>query len=188
MISTKTTLLAVTPALLALLVACSSPSKPGGSGGDETSSGSSSGAGGGCQPYQVPAGTDLTTPTVSLQMDVVANVFNSNCGLSTCHGTPGTSTGNLFLGSEAASGSDSATVRTGLVGVASGELPSMPYVTAGDATKSYLMHKMDGDQCQYDDQCVKPSCLADMPNGGATLPVATRDIVRRWIAQGALDN
>jgi hypothetical protein len=178
------------PALLAFLLACSSPSTTGGSGGGaEAGSSSASGAGGGgCPLYQVPAGTDLTTPAVSLKTDVM-QVFNANCGAAACHGSATMGMGGLFLGSETAMGSDAAQVRTGLVGVLTEELTTMPYVTAGDPTKSYLMHKMDGDQCHFDAQCAGGTCLVEMPNGlGTTLPVATRDIVRRWIAQGAADN
>ncbi len=182
MIVSKTTRLGAASALLGFLVACSSASGSGGAGGN-------SGIGASCQAYQVPAGTSLTTPTVSLRTDVM-NVFNSNCGAATCHGNGDSamSTGELFLGAESAAGSDAATVRAGIVGKMGDELASMPLVTAGNPTMSYLMHKMDGDQCQYDAQCAGGTCLADMPNGGLSLPVTTRDIVRRWIAQGALDN
>jgi hypothetical protein len=188
LIWTKTTRFAAAPALLCVLLsgllACSSPSKGDGTGGSGT--GGSSGVGGGCEAYEVPAGTDLTTPTVSLQNDVMP-IFNGNCGSMMCHGGEG-APGVLFLGAESAAGSDFSTVRMGLVGVFAMELPKMPYVTADAPVTSYLMHKLDGDQCQYDSSCAGGSCLADMPNGGATLPVATRDTVRRWIAQGALDN
>ena len=152
-----------------LLLACS-----GGGGG-----GSGDGS---CQPYVVPAGTDLMTPAVTFSTNVMGQVFVNNCGTSSCHGDkPGM--GGLFLGASAA---DAATVYAEIVGKNSSELTSMPFVTAGDPSKSYLMHKMDGDQCQFDAECVAPSCLAAMPNGATMLlPVAYRDIVRRWIAQGA---
>jgi hypothetical protein len=184
LIWTKTTRLAAAAALLCGLLACSSPGKSDGNGGG--SSTSSAGTGGGCEAYQVPAGTDLTTPTVSLQNDVM-QIFNGNCGASACHGMTNVP-GGLFLGAESAAGSDFSTVRSGLVGVPAIELGTMPYVTASTPEKSYLMHKLDGDQCQYDSMCASGSCLATMPNGGTQLPVATRDTVRRWIAQGALDN
>jgi hypothetical protein len=136
----------------------------------------------------VPAGTDLTTPSVSLKSDVMP-VFNANCGSASCHGDASASAGGLFLGSETAAGADASKVRMGLVGVNGNELTAIPLVTAGDATKSFLMHKMDGDQCLYDAQCVGHSCLAQMPNGlGHPLAAATRDTVRRWIAQGAKDD
>jgi hypothetical protein len=138
-----------------------------------------------CPAYQVPAGTDLTTPIVSFKTDVMP-IFNANCGASSCHGAATSTPGFIFLGSEAAAGSDASTVAAGLVGKFASELSAIPIVTAGDPTKSYIMHKLDGDQCLYDSQCVGGSCLAEMPNGlGHPLAATTRDVVRRWIAQGA---
>ena len=162
---------------------------PDGGGGGADSGGSSDGGGGGsCPPYMVPPGTNLTTPVVSFKNDVM-RVFNNSCDLVACHGTQTNPQGGLFLGAEAAMRADAAMVHAGIVGKASAELPSMPFITAGDPSKSYLMHKMDGDQCAFDNQCVNKSCQALMPSGGSqVLPVAIRDTVRRWIAQGAANN
>ncbi len=180
-----------------LLSACSGASATGtgGEAGAATSSTSGSasggvggGGGGSCPLYLVPAGTDLMSPTVTFKADVM-HVFNANCGATSCHGTTMNPTGTLFLGTEAAAGSDASTVYAKLVGPKSVELTSMPYVTPGDPSKSYLMHKIDGDQCAFDPHCVGGTCLAVMPNGlGQPMPVATRDTVRRWIAQGAKDD
>jgi hypothetical protein len=82
----------------------------------------------------------------------------------------------------------------GLVGVKSTEDLSMNLVTAGDPAQSFLMHKMDGDQCTLVSQCMmgnsfRPNCGVFMPYQAPTLlDVPTRDTVRRWIAQGAKDN
>jgi hypothetical protein len=133
------------------------------------------------------SGTDLTQPVVSFKTDVMV-IFNDNCGSSTCHGTTMSPSGALFLGALSATGGDASAVYAALVGPKSGELLSMPFVTPGDPSKSYLMHKVDGDQCHFDAECVGQSCLAAMPNGGQTMPVSRRDTVRRWIAQGAKDN
>jgi hypothetical protein len=135
----------------------------------------------------VPSGTDLKTPVESFKDDVMP-IFDANCGSSSCHGSAAAPTGGIFLGASTANGSDSAEVYVGLVGPGSEELPSMPYVTPGAPSLSYLQHKLDGDQCHYDAECAGESCVAAMPNGGMLLPVATRDVVRRWIAQGAKDN
>jgi hypothetical protein len=160
-----------------LAVACSS-----GTSGDGTGTGGESGS---CQPYVVPAGTDLTTPAVTFKAQVMGTVFLNNCGTSACHGAmPGM--GGMFLGVTAA---DAPTVYAGIVGKASSELPTMPFITAGDPEKSYLMHKMDGDQCQFDHECTTENCLAVMPSGATMpLPVTYRDLVRRWIAQGAMND
>jgi hypothetical protein len=143
------------------------------------------GGGGTCPLYVVPSTTDLTTPSVSFKNDVM-KLFNNNCGLSTCHGTTMMPMGGLFLGAESAKGADAATVYAGLVGPISQELPTMPFITPGDPSKSYLMHKIDGDQCAFENECEGGQCMSLMPSGGAMLlPVGTRDTIRRWIAQGA---
>ena len=82
---------------------------------------------------------------------------------------------------------DAAAVHRDIVGVPSRVLETMPLVTAGDPAKSFLMHKMDGDQCAFD--CGENSCGSLMPEDGSKpLPVLNRDTIRRWIAQGAQDN
>ena len=65
----------------------------------------------------------------------------------------------------------------------------MSFVTPGDPARSYLMHKLDGDQCQFNTLCTAADCQHAMPSDLEVLiPVAERDIVRRWIAQGARAN
>jgi hypothetical protein len=64
----------------------------------------------------------------------------------------------------------------------------MNYVAAGDLAGSYLLHKMDGDQGQFDAKCAGGTCQSSMPQGSDILPADKRDVVRRWIAQGAQDN
>jgi hypothetical protein len=138
-------------------------------------------------PYTPPGTTDLTTPAMSFKTDVMP-VFAANCASSSCHGIADSPRGGLFLGAQLAKGADASTVRAGLVGKASGQLPTMPFVTAGDPGSSYLMHKLDSDQCMYETSCVGHDCLKTMPYDTASLEVTTRDIVRRWIAQGAAAN
>jgi hypothetical protein len=142
-----------------------------------------------CTAHQVPASTDLTTPKVSFANDV-APIFARSCALggATCHGTPKGATGIVFLGL-VDGGVPASTIRSGLVGVLTSVLHSMSYVTPGDPSQSFLMHKMDGDQCLFDSQCVGKYCGMLMPQTADTpLEVDTRDTVRRWIVQGALDN
>jgi hypothetical protein len=133
----------------------------------------------------VPAGTDLTTPKVTFSGDVLP-VLERSCGLSdSCHGSP--NNGRVFLGSTAVNATPSS-VRAGIVNVASIDLTSMPYVKPGDLENSFLMHKMDGDQCRFDAQCSGGTCQTSMPQNLPLLDVTTRDVVRRWIAQGANDD
>jgi hypothetical protein len=143
-------------------------------------------AGPACVAYD--AGTFDRVPPVSLKTDVMQGVFAKSCSLSTsCHGAPTGSQQGLFLGKPSLDGGDSAAVRATLVG-ASTELPGWQVVTPGDPGKSYLMHKIDGDQCLFDTQCTGGSCTGSMPSGSELLPVSRRDVVRLWIAQGAQDN
>lgn len=131
-----------------------------------------------CQDFVPAPGFDLQTPKVSFATDV-APIFRQSCAFSTCHGASSGPANGAYLGS------DLARVHAGLVDKASSELPTMPLVTAGDPRQSYLMRKLDGSQCLLDAECKGGSCADTMPRGGQPLPVETRDVVRRWIAQGA---
>jgi len=137
-----------------------------------------------CMPYMPPSGTDLMTPTVSFKTDVMP-VFLASCASTSCHGLASSPKGNLFLGAKA---TDAATVYGNLVAKPSAQLPSMPFITANDATSSYMMHKLDADQCMFKTECVGHDCLQPMPYDTGSLAVDTRDTVRRWIAQGAPQN
>jgi hypothetical protein len=137
-----------------------------------------------CMAYMPPPTTDLMTPTVSFKTDVMP-VFTKNCSSSSCHGIADSPRGDLFLGAQLAKGSDASTVYASLVGKPSSQLAAMPYVTAGDPANSYLMHKLDADQCMFETACVGHDCQQSMPYATSALPVETRDVVRRWIAQGA---
>jgi hypothetical protein len=172
--------------LVGALLGCASSSPA--SGGGTT---------GGCPRYVSNA--DLSTPTVSFETDVMIPIFQTSCAArgSTCHGDPGVvASARPFLGNPAGP-PDAGTVASvveGLVGVKSSEDPSMNLVTAGDPAKSFLMHKMDGDQCTLIAECMvpgsyRPNCGVFMPYQAASiLDVGERDVVRRWIQQGARGN
>lgn len=144
------------------------------------------GGGPACKAYVVPAGTDLMTPAVSFKTDVLP-IFQNSCAFSACHASMSGANNGVYLGELNKAPTNSATVVTGLM-KPSQWLPSMPYVTAGNPSQSFLMHKMDGDQCTLDKMCTNMTCQGSMPQGDAILPLANRDKVRRWIAQGAKDN
>jgi hypothetical protein len=131
-----------------------------------------------CDDDQPPASFDPSTPAVSFSRDVMA-VFTQSCAFSTCHGSGVGPANGVFLGRDAPK------VHAAIVGVAGAELPSMPFVTPGKPRESYLMRKIDGSQCALDAQCTGGSCQGSMPKNSDLLDPATRDIVRRWIAQGA---
>jgi len=155
-----------------------------------------------CAAYTVPAGTDLTTPSVSFRNDVLP-IMAVTCALSNCHGFPGApQTEGLVLGvadggltdDDAGDAGGSPTPGTpsaiiaNVVGVTSKELSQMKRVTAGDPAKSYLMHKVDGDHCLFDAQCTDGDCGKQMPQSSDALSETSRLVIRRWITQGALDN
>ncbi|HEY3816609.1 MAG TPA: hypothetical protein VGL81_05535 [Polyangiaceae bacterium] len=138
---------------------------------------------------------DLTTPTVSFAMDIVP-IFQPSCAIagSTCHGTPDVATTQArpYLGNFDG-GTDASEVVQGLVSVLSNEDPTMNTVAPGDPVNSFLMHKLDGDQCTLANACASSKtqytdCGQQMPYSSPPLDEATRDIVRRWIAQGAKNN
>jgi hypothetical protein len=86
------------------------------------------------------------------------------------------------------------TIIDGLVGVKSTEDLSMNLITAGDPSQSFLMHKLDDDQCTLISECMvgpsfRANCGVFMPyQFPDVLDVATRDVIRRWIKQGARNN
>ena len=137
------------------------------------------GNGGSCQDYTPPTTFDAQTPAVSFARDVMP-IFGKSCGFSTCHGSTSGDANGVFLG-----GQDAARVHGGLVGVASTRLPAMSLVKAGDPRESFLLRKMDASHCTLDAQCERGSCGDSMPRNEPVLSVETRDVVRRWIAQGA---
>ena len=65
----------------------------------------------------------------------------------------GCSASTVVSGSCSLAGDETQLVYSGLVGKDASvpvEENCMPYVTAGDPTRSYLMHKLDGDMCVVD--------------------------------------
>jgi hypothetical protein len=150
----------------------------------------------GC-PTPTPPATDLTTPTVSFKTDVVP-LMQMSCSLSsTCHSTkPPGGPSLLYLGGSLTTAPDPSGILAATVNVKSVELPTMNYVTPGEPTQSYLMLKMDGSFCGLTSMCTSnplPMCGVVMPMAGCALEATNggpnpRDVVRRWIAQGAMDN
>ena len=158
------------PLLLAVLAACSN-------GNDASVDGGGPAV---CTPYTVPAGTDLKNPTVSFENDVMP-IFKLSCAFSSCHGAAVGRNQGVFLGQ------DKARVHQNLINTKA-QVSSLSYVVPGDPAQSFLMHKVDGDQCTLKDTCTGGKCGDSMPQGGGLMSVANRDAIRRWIAQGAPNN
>ena len=168
---------------LGILVGCSSGS-----------SAADAGVSGGCPAYVSNA--DLASPATSFSRDVMP-IFTANCavGGASCHGDPSVVAQERPLlgveGSDASVPDAAAAIVAGLVGVKSKEDLSMDLVAPGDPEQSFLMHKMDGDQCRFIAQCMvagsfRPNCGVFMPyQAPSVIGASERDVVRRWITQGA---
>lgn len=69
-----------------------------------------------------------------------------------------------------------------IVNVPAVELGTMDRIEPSNPSLSYLIHKIDGTQGTVG------GSGARMPSGSPQLPLQTRNMVRRWVANGALNN
>jgi hypothetical protein len=140
-------------------------------------------------------------PSVSFQTDVIP-VFVASCAFNGCHNDP-SGKPLEFLAEHLDGGPPvfAQQVYDGIVGKPSVEDPSMPFVTPGDPSKSFLMRKMDDDLAGLAAQCAPnnpltqssqnqmvPACGVSMPSQLPILEANRRDTVRSWIQQGAKNN
>jgi parallel beta-helix repeat protein len=117
--------------------------------------------------------TSSTTSTTALfTWTQVQGMFATQC--ASCH-TSGSNGGLTGL-------NDYNTGYTNTVNVASTELPSMDRIELGDATLSYLMHKLDGTHI------TAGGSGSQMPLGGPFFSQSDRDGIRAWINSGAPQN
>jgi hypothetical protein len=140
---------------------------------------------GGCGGGSSTSGNDTgaVTSAVSFRADI-APVFVKSCATdSGCHGAADGS--NVYLAGPPA---DSTRVLGLLVNKPSLELAVMPYITPGDPTESFLMHKLDGDLPSLSACASSNICGSSMPKDQPSLDQATRDKIRNWIKQGAKDD
>ena len=131
---------------------------------------------------------DAAAPTTSFELDVVP-ILQGSCAIATCH-KAGTNAGGLGLGPPRADGPPSAAERAAIHAALlelSNAAPTLPHVTPGDPSRSFLMIKLDGCQSDLGLDCELRKCGDPMPRNAAQLPLETRDVVRRWIVQGAPD-
>lgn len=101
--------------------------------------------------------------------EIQANVFAPNCATSGCH-----------LGAGAPQGLrlDEANSYGLLVGIASSQVSSTLRVAPGDPDNSYLVQKLEG----------TASVGAQMPLNAPPIEQASIDVIRQWIADGAIDD
>lgn len=99
---------------------------------------------------------------------IQSNIFNLNCALSGCH-----------LGSNPASGLNLSEGNAfgNIVGVPSQEVPSLQRVKPNSPDSSYLVWKIEGRQGIQGER---------MPRGRTPLSQEQIDVIRQWIANGAL--
>ena len=67
----------------------------------------------------------------------------------------------------------------------------MKLVAPSDPANSFLMHKVDGDQCTLAAACANSAfrdCGQQMPWNSGTIEATSADAIRAWIAQGAQNN
>lgn len=104
-------------------------------------------------------------PTIQ---SIQSNIFNQNCALSSCH-----------IGSNPASGLNlsEGNAYANIVGVPSREVPSLQRVKPFSPDSSYLVWKIEGRQGIQGER---------MPRGRTPLSQEQIDVIRQWIANGAL--
>jgi hypothetical protein len=195
---TSSFLLAATALTLTAALGVSSLTACGGSGGSGAMGGGSS-SGGDCFDY---TSFDGTNPSVSFKSDVLP-IFRNSCGLSdACHGNETGSGAQHFYGLANSKGDMTAAqiqeIFDQSVGKDSVDEPSMKVIAAGAPGNSFLMYKLDGDPTNNDPgaqvTCSKLSCASSkscgeaMPQGGPALSADERNTIRKWIAQGAMNN
>jgi hypothetical protein len=185
-------MLLVSGASAALAAGCGSSSSSGSGSSSNNEGGSGGGSGGGdaCFNYGDFKGD---VPVVSFSMEVLP-IFRRSCGISTsCHGatTPPLPAQHYLGPSMSSPPPDAAMIQKildGIVGVASDKEQSMKVIEPGNASQSFLLYKLDGVTCERL-TCLPDKCGVRMPQESKTpLPAAERDIIRRWIAQGAKNN
>jgi hypothetical protein len=135
------------------------------------------------------AAPEVMARQVSFSTDVLP-IFVASCGFGECHGSDRSDRNNgVFLGTMDGA-NDAKAIRAGLVGHASTESRSTPYVTPSDPSRSFLFRKLEGDMCGLSEcsgSAGAATCGQPMPRGGDKLDAASLDIIRSWIAQGATD-
>lgn len=133
-----------------------------------------------CIAHEAPAASTLAAPVADFANDV-APILVKSCAFAACHASKGAANHGLFLNATA---DDVDAVKASLLAKAK-TAPSMAYVAPGDPDGSFVMHKLDGDQCTLAAKCAGGDCGKSMPSGNDLLPEESRDAIRRWIAQGA---
>jgi hypothetical protein len=167
-----------------------------GCGGGGSSGDGGKGGGGGEGGGAADACFDYTSfkgdsPTVTFSTEVLP-IFRNSCGLSSsCHGT-NPPPGQPYLGPNNDAPTPTMEEMQTLVNALdapSTKEPTMNLVSPGAPQSSFIMYKLDGVDCSRL-KCAKAEDCGDLMPVGSTKPIdqTKRDIIRRWIAQGAKVN
>jgi hypothetical protein len=182
------------------------PAASGGSGGGGGGGGGTSKCGTCTEP---DASVNLMMPVVSFKTDIMEPIFRTTCNSITCHGvapamaTPLYPGAGLYLGPPVSSPAPDAATVTSIVTALKGQsktAPTMKIVEAGNEALSFLIAKIHG--CENDRalactqqsamliRCTTSPCGDVMPPVGEPLALTAdqKNTIRRWVAQGALDN
>jgi hypothetical protein len=195
--------------LLALLGACSATGDPPGNNGGGGGAGGS-GSGATCPPDPNYNGA---MPMVSLKNDLLADIsadkpfggtFRRACALSSCHDEQNPIAG-LFIAPPAKNAMTDMPIMittdqiARFLGTTDGVMrmsvaaPMIPIVDPRKPWNSFLMRKLDNCFTGIESQCTTPvpagpPCGESMPASSELLKADERDLVRRWIFQGAQNN
>ena len=99
---------------------------------------------------------------------IQSQIFNVTCTTNGCHSASDPDAGLIL---------DAENSYSLLVNQPSQQKPAFSRVAPGDPDNSYLIHKLEGTGEKN-----------RMPFRGSALPQQTIDVVRQWIADGALDD
>lgn len=121
---------------------------------------------------QATAAADFEIELLPVELAAhVQPLFSSHC--TACHAGAGAPDGLELTAGDA---------HGHTVGVSAAQLPSMDLISPGDPDDSYLVHKIQGTHLTVGGAANR------MPLGAAALRPQSIDLIRRWAAEGALDN
>jgi hypothetical protein len=150
----------------------------------------------GCALGSCPVNDDVPEgPEVSFRRDLLVPI-QRNCSDAPCHGRETGGGASLFLSPPVPAVVDATLMIERLVGVASQTAPELALVAPGSPSRSFLVLKVEGCQnaslgitcrAQPGARTTAP-CGDTMPQAARPLCNADRELLRRWIQQGARDN
>ncbi|MEL6182310.1 MAG: hypothetical protein AAFS10_25360, partial [Myxococcota bacterium] len=144
-----------------------------------------------CQLRACPEALDVEPgPPVSFRRDLLPTL-QRNCADNPCHGRAA----EPFLGPSLPTTPDASEILAHIVGIPSETVPSMLLVEPGAPAESFLIVKVEGCQDALELECTPQPGSTTSSACGGVMPLASRpicdldrELLRRWVLQGALDN